>query len=63
MILGSGSYLIANTVFKPKPPKPVAESLKPKEDIRIISAWKYPGITKPGEPLPKAILREFKEVI
>ena len=34
-----------------------------KEDIRIISAWKYPGITKPGEPLPKAILREFKEVI
>jgi len=20
--------------------------------VRIISAWKYPGITKPGEPIP-----------
>jgi len=23
---------------------------KPK--IRVISAWKYPGITKPGDPIP-----------
>lgn len=28
---------------------------------KIISAWRYPGETKPGEPLPKEILREFKE--
>jgi hypothetical protein len=28
---------------------------------KIISAWKYPGRTKPGEPLPEEILREIKE--
>ena len=28
---------------------------------KIISAWRYPGETKPGEPLPKEILKEFKE--
>ncbi|MEX2054437.1 MAG: hypothetical protein WD883_02765 [Candidatus Colwellbacteria bacterium] len=30
---------------------------------RIISAWRYPGRTIPGEPLPKEILKEFKEAI
>lgn len=29
---------------------------------KVISAWKYPGITKPGQPLPEEILREFREV-
>jgi hypothetical protein len=29
---------------------------------RIISAWRYPGITKPGEPLPEEILREMRSV-
>lgn len=28
---------------------------------RIISAWKYPGITKPGEPLPPEIIAEIQE--
>ena len=28
---------------------------------RIISAWRYPGITKPGKPLPKEILVEIEE--
>jgi len=27
---------------------------------KIISAWKYPGKTKPGDPLPEEILRELK---
>jgi hypothetical protein len=27
---------------------------------KIISAWKYPGKTKPGDPLPSEILRELK---
>lgn len=27
---------------------------------KIISAWRYPGITKPGEPLPEEILKEMK---
>ncbi len=26
---------------------------------KIISAWKYPGKTKPGDPLPKEILMEL----
>lgn len=28
---------------------------------KIISAWKYPGVTRPGEPLPKEIIAEMKE--
>lgn len=28
---------------------------------KLISAWKYPGITKPSDPLPPEILREIKE--
>ena len=32
-----------------------------KKQTRVISAWKYPGRTKPGEPLPSAILRELRE--
>lgn len=28
--------------------------------IKIISAWRYPGRTKPGEPLPEEILREIR---
>ena len=27
---------------------------------KIISAWKYPGMTKIGEPLPEEILREIR---
>ena len=33
------------------------------KNIKIISAWKYPGRTKPGEPLPEQILSEIKESI
>jgi len=29
---------------------------------KIISAWKYPGRTKIGEPLPEEILREIREI-
>lgn len=28
---------------------------------KIISAWRYPGLTQPGEALPEEILREFQE--
>lgn len=28
---------------------------------RVISAWRYPGLTKPGKPLPKEILHEIEE--
>ncbi|MFA5386456.1 MAG: hypothetical protein WC297_02240 [Candidatus Paceibacterota bacterium] len=30
---------------------------------RIISAWRYPGITKPGEKLPEEILKEIREAL
>lgn len=33
------------------------------KDVRkVVSAWRYPGVTKPGESLPKEILREIEEV-
>ena len=28
---------------------------------KIISAWRYPGTTKPGEPLPVEIISEMEE--
>ena len=28
---------------------------------RVISAWRYPGQTKPGQALPSEILKEFEE--
>ncbi|MBI1838700.1 MAG: hypothetical protein HYR95_00110 [Candidatus Colwellbacteria bacterium] len=27
----------------------------------VVSAWKYRGETKPGEPLPEKIAKEFRE--
>ncbi|OGM90913.1 hypothetical protein A2755_01780 [Candidatus Wolfebacteria bacterium RIFCSPHIGHO2_01_FULL_48_22] len=29
--------------------------------LRIISAWRYPGVTKPRAPLPESILAEIDE--
>lgn len=26
---------------------------------KIISAWKYPGVTKPGDPIPESIRQEM----
>jgi len=33
------------------------------QKLKIISAWRYPGITKPGEPLPRAILFEIEKAL
>lgn len=30
---------------------------------KVISAWRYPGRTKIGEPLPEKILQEFKNIV
>jgi len=30
---------------------------------KVISAWRYPGRTKPGEPLPEEILREIRSAL
>lgn len=31
--------------------------------IKIISAWRYPGTTKPGERLPEEILRDLRSAL
>jgi len=33
-----------------------------KKERRIISVWRYPGMTKAGEPLPEEILRGITEL-
>lgn len=30
---------------------------------KVISAWRYPGKTKPGQPLPEEILKEIRNAI
>jgi hypothetical protein len=37
-------------------------TVEEKNERRVISAWRYPGITKPGEPLPEAVMRELEEL-
>lgn len=32
------------------------------QERRVISAWRYPGRTIQGEPLPEEILKEFREI-
>lgn len=39
--------------------KPTTSNKQPV--TRIISAWRYPGITKLGKPLPREILMEIEE--
>lgn len=41
--------------------KPLS-SKKTKIGKKVISAWKYPGKTKPGEPLPPEMIREIREI-
>jgi hypothetical protein len=56
---GSGNYSKAKTAKE----KEVANKLGLKEkSLKVISAWRYPGTTKPGEKLPEEILREFRSV-
>lgn len=31
--------------------------------IKVISAWRYPGVTKPKEKLPEKIISEIKEAL
>lgn len=34
-----------------------------KKKIRIISAWKYPGVSSENDPIPAEIIREISEII
>lgn len=64
MMQGAGSikhpYEIWVMIVKNKSSKLKAQS---QIITKVISAWKYPGITKPGQPLPEEILREMREAI
>lgn len=33
------------------------------DNIKVISAWRYPGVTKPREKLPEEIKEEIKEAL
>lgn len=33
------------------------------QKIRIISAWRYPGVTNENEPIPEEIMREIEEIV
>jgi hypothetical protein len=33
------------------------------KSLKVISAWRYPGTTKPGERLPEEILRELRSAL
>jgi hypothetical protein len=35
--------------------------LRNEKQKRIISAWRYPGATKPGRPLPQEIISEIEQ--
>ena len=44
-----------------KHPYEVWVMISEKEGKRnVVSAWRYPGRTKPGEPLPAAVVRELR---
>lgn len=30
---------------------------------KVISAWRYPGMTKTGQPLPEEVLREIRNAL
>ena len=38
-------------------------SLKRRGGIKIISAWRYPGISPKRDPIPSGILAEIKDII
>ena len=50
------------TAGSKKHPYEIWVMIQDKRDKRkIISTWKYPGITKAGEPLPEGILMEMQD--
>lgn len=51
-------------VASPKHPYEIWVMFQDKRaERKVISAWRYPGITKPGALLPKAILDEIREAL
>lgn len=44
-------------------PEKLRGIFKARKHVKIISAWRYPGKTKPGESLPESILEEIAEAL
>ena len=44
-------------------PEALRGIFKGKRKIKVISAWRYPAVTDPGEGLPEEILREINEAL
>lgn len=44
-------------------PEKLAGIFAPRKKVRVISAWRYPGKTKPEEELPEHILDEIAEAL
>ena len=62
--IAPGTIAIMQSVSAPKHPYEVWIMIEDTNSRRkLISAWKYPGITKPGEPLPPEIIREMRESV
>jgi hypothetical protein len=60
--IAAGTIALMQPAGSKKHPSEIWLMVQDEKDKRkIISAWRYPGRTKPGEPLPEEILREFRE--
>jgi len=44
-------------------PEKLRGIFKAKKRVKVISAWRYPGTTTPGETLPDVILDEIAEAL
>jgi len=60
--IAPGTIAMMQKVSSPKRPYEIWVMVEDTDSRRnLVSAWKYPGATKPGEPLPQEIIREIKE--
>ena len=40
-----------------------SKTLNPKQRLKIITAWRYPGVSPKRDPIPSEVLQEIKELI
>lgn len=54
-----------NCKFPPKADQSLTDKIfnSANQKIRIISAWKYPGVSPKNNPVPEEILRELEDVV
>lgn len=65
-------YQIKNPKFKIPNPKQISDSKiknsklilnSAKQQLRVISAWRYPGVSPKNNPIPEEILREIGKIL